>query len=308
MPQFGVFPWALIPPCRLRHHTDCCVIMSDPAPPPAGAVPVLHVKSEAIKVAVLEALKADPAAGATEGHPAPASGLVAAAANGYLPVPALAKVWASAANALTMATPIIKALKDLVGAQLKAEAGKVSPATLVEFAEGLVAQGLMPVVDPTAGPGTVITDYRATAPVPADGARGRTPGAKRLKASHGDLVAALGTEAGAGGGGSGGAGGGVGVAKPLAAEAACADASGAGGGDAPVASGAPATPAASRGDEDDVVSVWLMAGCQGGAPSGGCVCVHASRDGCVGETAKGVPHPSLEQGGVLGAGGGYGLP
>ena len=252
--------------------------MSDPAPPPAGAVPVLHVKSEAIKVAVLEALKADPAAGATEGHPASASGLVAAAANGYLPVPALAKVWASAANALTMATPIIKALKDLVGAQLKAEAGKVSPATLVEFAEGLVAQGLMPVVDPTAGPGTVITDYRATAPVPADGARGKTPGAKRLKASHGDLVAALGTEAGAGGGGSGGAGGGVSVAKPLAAEAACADASGAGGGDAPVASGAPATPAASRGDEDDVVSAWLMAGCQGGRQAGG-VCVRASRDG-----------------------------
>ena len=278
MPQFGVFPWALIPPCRLRHHTDCCVIMSDPAPPPAGAVPVLHVKSEAIKVAVLEALKADPAAGATEGHPASASGLVAAAANGYLPVPALAKVWASAANALTMATPIIKALKDLVGAQLKAEAGKVSPATLVEFAEGLVAQGLMPVVDPTAGSGTVITDYRATAPVPADGARGKTPGAKRLKASHGDLVAALGTEAGAGGGGSGGAGGGVSVAKPLAAEAACADASGAGGGDAPVASGAPATPAASRGDEDDVVSAWLMAGCQGGRQAGG-VCVCASRDG-----------------------------
>ena len=171
-----------------------------------------------------------------------------------------------------------------------------------------MAQGLMPVVDPTAGSGTVITDYRATAPVPADGARGKTPGAKRLKASHGDLVAALGPEAGAGGGGAGGAGGGVGVADPLAAEAACADASGAGGGDAPVASGAPATPAASRGDEDDVVSVWLMAGCQGGAPSGGCVCVHASRDGCVGETAKGVPHPSLEQGGVLGAGGGYGLP
>ena len=245
--------------------------MSDPAPPPAGAVPVLHVKSEAIKVAVLEALKADLAAGATKGHPAPASGLVAAgsAANGYLPVPVLAKVWASAANALTMASPIIKALKGLVGAQLKAEAGKVSPATLVEFAEGLVAQGLMPVVDPTAGSGTVITDYRATAPVPADGARGKTPGAKRLKASHGDLVAALGPEAGAGGGGSGGAGGGVGVAKPLAAEAACADASGAGGGDAPVASGAPATPAASRGDEDDVVSAWLMAGCQGGRQGAG---------------------------------------
>ena len=253
--------------------------MSDPAPPPAGAVPVLYVPIDTIKVAVLAALRADLAAGATEGHPAPASGLVAAAENFYLPVPALAKVWASAASASTMATPITKALKGLVGNQgQKADAGKVSPATLVEFAEGLVAQGLMPVVDPTAGSGTVITDYRATAPVPADGARGKTPGAKRLKASHGDLVAALGPEAGAGGGGAGGAGGGVGVADPLAAEAACADASGAGGGDAPVASGAPATPAASRGDEDDVVSAWLMAGCQGGRQAGG-VCVCASRDG-----------------------------